>query len=262
MTDKDTKTISAVETTLNILAELGKLEPVGLSELATHLDMPTSTVFIHLNTLVERDYVVKDAGQYRRSFRFLEVGGSVRHQLDVGRLLRNKVEELSHKTGEIAGAGIEENGQRVILYRSSGEKAAGDEIPIGNHTEMHWTSLGKAILANLPPERRTDIVDRHGLPEGTDKTLTSEEELEAALERTRNQGYAIDDEEHLRGVRGIAVPIFDEEQDAMVSLGITGPRDRFTSRYMANLLEMLRYTKNEIEVRSQYYEYSTIDGGI
>ncbi|QIO24558.1 IclR family transcriptional regulator [Haloarcula sp. JP-L23] len=260
MPTQDKKTISAVETTLDILSALGKLEPVSLSELATQLDIPTSTVFIHLNTLVERDYVVKESGEYRRSFRFLEVGGSVRHQLDVGRLLRNKVEELSRKTGEIAGAGIEENGQRVILYRSSGEKAAGDEIPIGNHTEMHWTSLGKVILANLPLERRTEIIETHGLPKGTEETLTSRSDLETALERIRDQGYAIDDEEHLRGVRGIAVPIFDEDEEVMVSLGITGPRDRFTSRYMANLLEMLRYTKNEIEVRNQYYEYSTIDG--
>ncbi|WP_254273525.1 IclR family transcriptional regulator [Haloarcula marina] len=260
MASQDTKTIGAVETTLDILTALGKFEPVGLSELATHLDIPTSTVFIHLNTLVERDYVVKESGRYRRSFRFLELGGSVRHRLDVGRLLRNKVEELSRETGEIAGAGIEENGHRVILYRSSGEKAAGDEIPIGNHTEMHWTSLGKVILANLPAERRDEIVDRHGLPKGTDETLTSRDELEAALERIREQGYAIDDEEHLRGVRGVAVPIFDEEQEVMVSLGITGPRDRFTSNYMANLLQKLQYTKNEIEVRNQYYEYSTIDG--
>ncbi|WP_336336556.1 IclR family transcriptional regulator [Haloarcula brevis] len=260
MSNQDTKTISAVETTFDILSALTKLEPVGLSELATHLDLPTSTLFIHLNTLVERDYVVKESGKYRRSFRFLEHGGSVRHRLDASRLLRNKVKELSDETGEIAGAGIEENGQRVILYRSSGEKAAGDEIPIGNHTEMHWTSLGKVILANLPREKRTSIVEEHGLPKGTDETLTSRDELESALERIREQGYAIDDEEHLRGVRGVAVPIFDEEDKVMVSLGITGPRDRFTSNYMARLLDMLRYTKNEIEVRSQYYEYSTIDG--
>jgi DNA-binding IclR family transcriptional regulator len=260
MPAQEPKTINAVETTLEILSAMGKLEPVGLSELASHLDIPTSTVFLHLNTLVENDYVVKEDKQYRRSFRFLEIGGSVRHQLDVARLLRNKVEELGRKTGEIAGAGIEENGQRVILYRSTGEKAAGDEIPIGNHTEMHWTSLGKAILANLPEEKRRKIVDDHGLPRGTEETLTTYEELERGLEQVRQQGYAIDDEEHLRGVRGIAVPIFDEEQNVLVSLGITGPRDRFTSGYMANMLEILRYTKNEIEVRNQYYEYTTIDG--
>ncbi len=62
MASQNNKTISAVETTLDILAALEKREPVGLSDLASHLDIPTSTVFIHLNTLVQRDYVVKESG--------------------------------------------------------------------------------------------------------------------------------------------------------------------------------------------------------
>jgi len=198
---------------------------------------------LHLSTLVANDYVVKEDEQYRRSFRFLEVGGSVRHRLDVARLLRNKVEELGWKTGEIVGAGIEENGQRVILYRSAGKKAAGDELPIGHHTEMHWTSLGKAILASVPAERRREIVEDQGLPRGTSKTLTTDEELERAMERVRQQGYAIDDEEHLQGVRGVAVPIFDQEGNVLVSIGITGPRDRFSLSYVADLLEVLHLWK-------------------
>lgn len=254
MTSEEQKTITSVETTLDILSALGEHEPVGLSELSDHLGTPTSTVYIHLNTLIERNYIVKEDSKYRRSFRFLEIGGSVRHRLDIGRLLRNKVKELSRKTGEIAGAGIEENGQRVILYRSSGRKAAGDEIPIGDHTEMHWTSLGKAILANLSAEKRDEIIENHGLPRGTDKTLTSHSELETALKQVREREYAIDDEEHLRGVRGVAVPIYNRNEEVIVSLGITGPRGRFTSTYMANLLTILQYTKNEIEVRNQYYE--------
>ncbi|MBX0297499.1 IclR family transcriptional regulator [Haloarcula nitratireducens] len=260
MPDQANKTINSVETTLDILSALSGLEPITLSELATHVEVPTSTLYIHLNTLIERGYVVKESNEYRRSFRFLEHGGSVRQQLDASQLLQNKVEEISRKTGEIAGVGLEENGRRVIAYRSSGKKAAGDEIPIGNHTHMHWTSLGKAILANLPPEKRDEIVENSGLPVGTDNTLDSPQELETELEQIREQGYAIDDEEHLRGVRGIAVPIFDEEQDVLVSFGITGPRDRFTTKYMANLLDVLRYAKNEIEVQNQYHDYRTIDG--
>ncbi|WP_074796571.1 IclR family transcriptional regulator [Haloferax larsenii] len=254
------KTIGAVETAFEILSALGEVEPTGLSDLASAVEIPTSTTYIHLNTLVEQGFVVKESGQYRRSFRFLEVGGSVRQQLSIARLLRNKVEELSNTTGEIVGAGIEENGKRVILYRSTGEKAAADEIPIGNHTEMHWTSLGKAILAYLPEDRRRHIVERHGLPEGTSETLTTFTDLERELSRIRQQGYAIDDEEHLRGIRGVAVPILDGDENVIASIGITGPRDRFTPGYMAELLNILQYSKNEIEVRNQYYEYSSIDG--
>jgi DNA-binding IclR family transcriptional regulator len=47
---------------------------------------------------------------------------------------------------------------------------------------MHWTPLGKVILAHLPVEKRNEIVADYRLPNGTDNTLSSRSDLEAALE--------------------------------------------------------------------------------
>lgn len=250
--DTERKTIGSVETAFSILEALDGLEPAGVSEIADHLAMSSSTAFVHLNTLVQTGYVSKQDTTYRRSLRFLEAGGVVRQHIEIGQLLREKVHELSEATGEIAGGAVEERGMRVILHRSSGRIAAGDEIPVGEHTHLHWTSLGKAILAYLPEERRDEIIDR-GLPRGTDNTFTTPNGIKEELEHIKRQGYAIDDEEHLRGVRGIAVPILNAEQTAIASIGLTGPRNRFKSSYLAELLEKLKYAQNEIEVRSRYY---------
>lgn len=252
MDEKQAKTIKAVETSFEIVETLDTLEPVGVSQLATHLDMPASTAFVHLNTLVHTGYVVKEGTEYRRSLRFLQTGGSIRSKTEAAQLLRKKIEDIAYHTGEIAGAAVEERGQRVILFRSTGRMAAGDEIPVGSHTHMHWTSLGKAILAYLPEEQITKIINRHGLPRGTKKTLTSRDALRNELALIRRQGYAMDNEEHLHGVRGIAVPILTTDQEVIGSIGITGPRNRFESTYVADLINILKYTKNEIEVRSQY----------
>lgn len=251
--DTDRKTIGSVETSFSILAALDELEPAGVSEIADHLGMSSSTAFVHLNTLVQTGYVCKQGTAYRRSLRFLEAGGVVRQRIEIDQLLQENVHELSEVTGEIAGGAVEERGMRVILHRRSGRIAAGDEIPVGEHTYLHWTSLGKAILAHLPTKRRDEIIARHGLPRGTDNTFTTPDGFRAELEQIEQQGYAIDDEEHLRGVRGIAVPILNAEQTAIASIGLTGPRNRFESSYLAALLEKLQYVKNEIEVRSRYY---------
>lgn len=247
------KTIGAVETTFDVLDVLGEREPIGVSEIAGQLDMSTSTVFTHLNTLVQEGYVVKTGTTYQRSLRFLEDGGVIRQRYQSLNLFKEKIDELASTTGEIVGAAVEERGHRIILYRSAGEMAAGDKIPIGDHTYMHWTSLGKAILAHLSATKYTTIVDQHGLPRGTRKTITDSDELESELERIRQQGYAIDDEEHLQGVRGVAVPILDNNQRVLASIGITGPRNRFTPSYIGELSDLLKDAKNEIEVRSQYY---------
>lgn len=247
------KTIGAVETTFEILGVLSDLEPAGVSEIAEELAISTSTVFVHLNTLLKQGYLVKNGTLYRRSLRFLADGGVIRQRCEATQLLEDKVDELASTTGEIAGAAVEERGQRVILYRSAGDMAAGDEITIGDHTYMHWTSLGKALLAHLPTPRRSEIIDQHGLPRGTEQTFTNQDKLEAELKQIRQQGYAVDDEEHLRGVRGVAVPILDDGRKVVSSIGITGPRNRFQSSYLTDLLGSLDYVKNEIEVQSRYY---------
>lgn len=254
MDEKQAKTIKSVETAFEIVETLDTLEPAGVSQLADHLDMPASTVFIHLNTLVHVGYVVKEGTEYRRSLRFLQTGGDVRNKAEAAQLLQNTVKNIADHTGEIAGAAVEECGQRIILFRSTGGMAAADDILVGSRTKMHWTSLGKAILAHLPKERVVEIVNCHGLPHGTEKTLSSRNALLKELETIRQQGYAMDDEEHLRGVRGIAVPILNIDREVIGSIGITGPRNRFEPTYIANLIGVLKYAKNEIEVRSQYQQ--------
>ena len=247
------KTVSAVETSFEILDILSRIEPAGVSEITEEIQMSTSTVFSHVNTLVQEGYVMKNDTQYVRSLRFLEAAGTIRQRCEATQHLQEHVTKLASETGEIAGAATEERGQRVILYRSAGEMAAGDKLPIGAHSDLHWTSLGKALLAHLPPERRSEIVDQHGLPRGTDNTFTERDTLGEELERIRQQGYAVDDEEHLSGVRGIAVPIFDAQQNVIASLGLTGPRSRFDPSYLTRLLRHLEQAKNESEVRIQYY---------
>ena len=252
--DHSQKTITSVEKSFDILEVLSDLEPAGVSEIADRLGMSTSTTFVHLNTLLQSGYLVKDGTTYRRSLKFLKAGGVVRQRYSATQILNSKVDELASITGEIAGTAVEERGKRVILYRNAGEMAAGDEIPIGEHNHMHWTSLGKSLLAHLPPDRKHEIIERHGLPRGTDRTFTTWNELKMELRRIRRQGYAVDDEEHLRGVRGVAVPILNTEQNVIASIGVTGPRNRFQSSYLADLLDTLNYVRNEIEVRSQYYK--------
>jgi IclR family acetate operon transcriptional repressor len=51
------------------------------------------------------------------------------------------------------------------------------------------------------------------------------------LERTRADGYAVDDEEYLPGLRCVAAPVYDRHADVVCALSISGlpsrlPEDR------------------------------------
>ncbi|PSP94048.1 transcriptional regulator [Halobacteriales archaeon QS_4_62_28] len=250
----ETKTINAVETTLEIVEALKNRQPAGVSTVAEAVSVPVSTAYMHLNTLRQQGYVVKEAGNYRLSLRFLEHGGAVRQQLDFFTVVKDEVNQLTYLTGEIAGFAVEEQGQRVVLYRSEGSGAVGDQIPIGEYAHLHWTSLGKAILAHLPTERIDKIIDRHGLPANTPRTITDKEELLTELDAIRRAGYAVDDAERRRGIRGIAVPVLDADEEIIGSVGVAGPKMRFGERYMAELFDTLSEKRNVIEVRNEFYQ--------
>lgn len=249
----ETKTIKTVEKSFEIVEALQNLQPAGVSAVAADVDVPVSTAYMHLNTLRQRGYVVKTADDYRLSLRFLEHGGSVRQQLDYFSIVKDEVNQLKYITGEIAGFAVEQRGKRVVLYRSEGSSAVGDQIPIGEHTYLHWTSLGKAILANLPSERIDEIIDTHELPASTNHTITNKDELRGELERIRTVGYAVDDAERRRGIRGIAVPVVDANEDIIGSIGVAGPKVRFNEHRLAELLDILREKRNVIEVRNDFY---------
>ncbi len=102
-------------------------------------------------------------------------------------------------------------------------------IQIDTHTGeavyLHNTALGKAILAHLPKERVEEIIDRHGLPSKTDRTITDKKELFETLEGVHERGIAFDDEERINGLRCVAVPILDNGK-TIGAISVSGPKSR------------------------------------
>ncbi|WP_255171303.1 IclR family transcriptional regulator [Natrononativus amylolyticus] len=248
-----TKTINSVETSFRLVEALRRLDDAGVSELADELELPPSTTYIHLNTLMKLGYVIKDDHRYRLSFQFLNLGGSVRKRFDMYQRAQEAVDLIARYTGETAGFGTTENGMRVILYRAKGQHAVADNKPLGDYSYMHHTSIGKAMLAYLPEAEIDEIIDRYGLPAATPNTITDREHLEAELERVRTREYALDDEEHIVGIRGIAVPVQNEAQEVHGAIGVAGPKRRFRPSYLTRLLEVLNYNRNVIELKHSYY---------
>ena len=75
---------------------------------------------------------------------------------------------------------------------------------IGASNPVHCTSVGKAILAFLPPERAAEVLKRIRFERTTQRTIATPEALRTELEKTRRRGYAVDDEELEEGLRCIA----------------------------------------------------------
>jgi DNA-binding IclR family transcriptional regulator len=81
---------------------------------------------------------------------------------------------------------------------------------VGGRNPAHSTAVGKLLLAYALPDDDAVRAWALGRPleRRTARTLTTADELAAALREVRERGYATDDQETDDGVNCLAVPVF------------------------------------------------------
>lgn len=249
MTDtSDRSRVKAVETTLDIVQFLHQAGSASIDAVADGVGIGTSTAHRHLTTLHERGYIVRDGNEYALSLRFLTHGGRRRETLPANELIHRKVRQLSEETSERVQFITEEHGERVYMYTHAGPDAVKTDATIGKRGPLHVSAAGKAILANLPADRRKQILDGTAAPETAER-----EALDAELETVRERGYAFNDEESTAGLRAVGVPIRHGSDTVLGAISVSGPANRLTGDYFhEELPNLLLGTVNEIELNIEY----------
>lgn len=244
--------VKSDETLLTILGHLQETGGAGVTELASHLGLAKSTVHDHLSTMVEHGFVVKRDGEYQLGLQFFNYGQYVRTQFEVYGAAKPVVDALIETTDEMVWLLAHERGRIMYLYGHAGDTDIDENNLIGSWAYMHCNSSGKAILAHLPDEDVEYAVERYGLPPRTGNTITDRDELDAELERIREQGYALNLGEDLEGIHAVSVPLrFEEEIQG--ALAIAGPAHRVTrERCETELAERLFAAANDVELNLAY----------
>ncbi|SNZ15185.1 transcriptional regulator, IclR family [Natronoarchaeum philippinense] len=241
--------VKAAKTSFEIINTLRELQGAGVSELADKIDKPTSTIHDHLRTLENEEYLVKKDGEYYVGTRFLGVGEQARSRYKVYPIASEELDTLAEQTGEHTNLMIEEHGKGIFLYKARGPDAVQLDTHAGMRVHLQTTSLGKSILAFRPREEVESIIDRHGLPAVTEKTISDRGELFDELDQIRERRFAYDDEERVKGMRCVAAPITNEEGRAIAAISVSGPKSRMRGEtFREEIPELLLRSANVIEV--------------
>lgn len=244
--------VTTSQKTIRLLDELRKAGSAGVTELASAVGMNKSTVHNHLSTLVSEEIVVQRGTEYTLGLRLLEFGGRARDQQPLYSISVPEIERLAAQTGELANLVVEEYGHGVYLVCKKGDKAVNLDIYPGVRRPLHLTASGKAILAHVSTDRLDEIVERHGLPAKTDKSVTDRDQLHDQLQVVRDRGFAVDDEEHISGLRCIGAPIMGEDQSVLGAVSISVPVTRMDDDEFYNEIpDMVRSATNVIELHVQ-----------
>lgn len=246
------RTLKTVTTAFQIVEELKLTGGSTITELADRLNLSKSAIFHHLNTLHENQYVIEEGNKYRLSYQFLLHGEYVRTQSQVYQAAKEHLDGLAEETDEYVQLVTEEFGKGVTLYKTSGENAVGEHYQnttLQTRDYLHYTATGKAILSALSEDRVAEIIQSHGLPKRTQNTITKEQTLINELDRIREQGFAVNDQEEVEGLRAVGAPILLPDGEVLGAISVSGPVSRMSGRrFDQEVPESVKRVANIIEV--------------
>ena len=153
---------------------------------------------------VMREPVTK---KYKLGFTLLEIGRSAYSQIDLQTSSRPVTEELMKKSRTSVFLGILNWGQVTILDIVESRQDLSITAPVGSTIPLLAGAVGKVFLASMTNEEATKTIHSKGLPRFTENSIVDQEQFFNELEKVRKNGYAVDDEEYIMGVRAAASPL-------------------------------------------------------
>jgi IclR family KDG regulon transcriptional repressor len=220
---------SAVRT-LDIF-ELLASEPQGLtvSEISDKLGMARSSTHGLVRTLHARGYLMQDGGQrFHLGARLIQLGLNVVDRLELRASARLPLERLVEATHDTALLVVPEHGDLLFVDKVlSDARDVRTDPRVSSRSPLHCSSLGKALLAALDDQAVLDVLDVVGLEGMTEFSIVDRDELLADLARTRERGYAVDEQEALLGVFCVGAPVRDHTGRAIAAISLSTIKDFF-----------------------------------
>jgi IclR family KDG regulon transcriptional repressor len=220
----------AVVKLMRILESLAQHKELGVTELGAHAGMHKSTAYRILNSLKELGYVRQEAEneKYSLTLKLFEVGATVLGRMEFWEQAHPIMEQLAEQTHETIHLAVLDENRLVYLGKIESTQSLRVSMMsrIGQSAPTYCTGVGKLLLAHLPPEEAESILEREDMRGFTNNTITDRAQLARELESIRQNGYALDNEEHEIGVRCVAAPVTNNEGVVIAALSISMPSVR------------------------------------
>jgi IclR family acetate operon transcriptional repressor len=225
---RDTRIIQSLDKGLQLL-EIIEQEtyPVSLNTLWTRLGWDKATILRMCTTLERRGYLHRDPATkaYSLGLKIFGLYQSIMNNLDVQKTARPYLKRIERETGESTHLGFIFEKSVVFVDKVMGRDLSPINVQIGGREPLHCTALGKAYLAFIDDEEQAVYIEEP-LRKYTPSSFDSLAELNRDLRETKVRGYALDNEEYVKGVRCIAAPILNRDTKPVAMIGISAPAER------------------------------------
>jgi IclR family acetate operon transcriptional repressor len=215
----------------------------GVSELARHLGLATSTVHRLLTTLESEHLIEQDehSGRYRLGLAVYDLTAAVAPGFDLSDALLPPMTVLRNRTGETVHVAVLDGRHVVYIERLDSPHSLRLFVEkVGRRNWAHCTASGKILLANLSSTELDRLLEGWELPAITPYTITDHDLLKKELTQVRDLGYSQNSGESEIEIVSVGAPIRDATGRVIAAISLVGPRNR-----MEPEISVLRYAVME-----------------
>ena len=225
MSEHNVQSVQTLDRAFDIIELLSThSKGMGVTEIGKELGLHKSTVHRLASALAQRGYLEKDknTGLYKIGLKFIEVSSLHIHQIELKTEAMPFMRYLAELTGQVTHLAILDETEIVYIEKIDVVQSLRMYSQIGERIPVYCSALGKVLLANQGLAYRTQIIERINFIPYTENTIIDKEQFVAELDKTKQRGWSIDNEEHEKGIRCIASPIKDFTGKTIAALSITG----------------------------------------
>jgi IclR family transcriptional regulator, KDG regulon repressor len=240
--------VRAVERALQILKSFDDKHPErGVSEIAESVGLHKATTHRILATLLNFGFVERtmDGLKYRLGVQLVDLGFKVSRRMDLRREAMPFITKLALQINEAVDLSIWNQSTVLYIEMIQSQHALTVSATPGQRLPAYCTASGKVFLSHLSEEELNQSL-AIPLHPSTKNTITSINALKSELAQVRKQGYALDNEEYEYGVRAVAAPVLNLQNQVIGSVSVPGPANRLTEEHIQEIIPQLLATTMEI----------------
>lgn len=216
--------------------------------MAAATGLAKGTVHNIVHTLVQGGFLKQDpeTRRYSLGYRTFTMGAIMAGTLEINQKAAGLAHQLAGRTGLISRVAIWDRDAALVTLNVWPHHTDSLAQQIGPRVVAYCSALGRALLAYLDPDELSAYLKHVEMISFTSHTVTEKKSLLEILDRTRNRGYAINNQELAPGQASIAATIFQSGGHPAASICLSGSSERIMGTELENLVADLRKTAGEI----------------
>jgi IclR family acetate operon transcriptional repressor len=242
--------VESVDNAMELLSMFLTHDRVRVRDVAEALDVAGGTAHRLLATLQYRGYVAQDpvTKMYAPGPMLLGVGLRAAQSSDLRTLAVPHMERLNKELDETIQLATLHRTEVFFVAAVESSKALKVSSRAGTRHPAHCTSVGKAMLADLPRDRILQLYPSAKLPPVTSRSIRSRSKLIAELKATHERGYAINIGELEDGIASVACAVRHSDGRVVAAVGAGGPVSRITPERLDDVASVVAETATRIGV--------------